>query len=292
MMESGSHEVSEAFGDFHTSSVDVEAPSSLGDVLPVAESVAPPPELLERLHKLEEVQEQIPKATPLNITEEQKKIRRQRCLVCISVVTVAAIIAIVLGMLLGMNNDNEKDDNTESATFILLKDMVTSVWPDSSDSVSDQSSPKYAALEWLEGNAYLNDYPEWKRIQRYVLAVLYYSTNGDSWQRNDKWMSDEDECLWASAASDPLWASAAVNPVCNNETGFLRLDLRANNLVGTIPLELGRGLSNSLEIVFLSDDEIAGTIPTELGMLSNLDRPCTYVLSQLGFDSILQLIFI
>ena len=124
----------EAFGDFNTSTADVEAPSSLGDVLPVAETVAPPPELLEKVHKLEEAQEQIPKATPLNTNRgTEENLEAAMFDWCISVVIVAAIIAIVLGVVLGTNNDNENDDNTESPTFILLKDMVTSVWPDSSD---------------------------------------------------------------------------------------------------------------------------------------------------------------
>jgi hypothetical protein len=99
----------------------------------------------------------------LDATKERKKIwrKRKQWLIGAGVMIIAAIIAIVLGVVLGTNNDVENDVNTESTTFILLKDMVTSMWPDSSKVLSDESSPQYLALKWLEGNAYLDDYPEW-----------------------------------------------------------------------------------------------------------------------------------
>jgi hypothetical protein len=189
--------------------------------------------------QINEAQEQIPKVTPLDATEEWKKIWTKQWLIGASIMIVTAIIAIAFGVVLGRSND-ENDANTESPMFILLEDMVRSVWSHSSEVILDESSPQYSALKWLEGNTYLNEYPEWKRIQRYILAILYYSTNGDSWQQNDKWMSDEDECLWALDTSDET-----NYPVCNNKTESQSLILKANNLDGMIPLELG-GLSNSL----------------------------------------------
>ena len=51
--------------------------------------------------------------------------------------------------------------------------------------------------------------PEWKIIQRYVLALLYFTTNGGSWDVQAKFLSREDECMWiAPTPSD--WKSRDV----------------------------------------------------------------------------------
>jgi hypothetical protein len=51
--------------------VDVEAPP---EKLRVASEVAPPPELLERMHKLVDAQAHVPKAIPLDMHEEYRKL--------------------------------------------------------------------------------------------------------------------------------------------------------------------------------------------------------------------------
>ena len=33
-------------------------------------------------------------------------------------------------------------------------------------------------------------------MERYVMADLYYSTNGTNWTRNDRWLSNETVCNW------------------------------------------------------------------------------------------------
>jgi hypothetical protein len=80
-------------------------------------------------------------------------------------------------------------------------------------------------LTWLEGNANLDDYPDWKRIQRYVLAVFYYSTNGDEWRRNTGWLSDEDECTWLTDETN-----VETRPVCDEDGAYNNLRLEKNNL--------------------------------------------------------------
>ena len=33
-------------------------------------------------------------------------------------------------------------------------------------------------------------------IQRYILTVLYFATDGDDWENNDGWLIDANECNW------------------------------------------------------------------------------------------------
>ncbi|MEN8218677.1 MAG: leucine-rich repeat domain-containing protein [Pseudomonadota bacterium] len=87
-----------------------------------------------------------------------------------------------------------------------------------------------------------------------VLVTLYNSTNGDSWTDNSGWLKTNKPCWW--------------NGVTCSGGHVSRLSLRDNQLTGSIPSELGN-LSN-LSDLHLSDNELTGSIPSELGNLSNL----------------------
>jgi len=112
-------------------------------------------------------------------------------------------------------------------------------------------------------------------IQRYVLAVYYYSTGGDSWRQcgavegasdcnatatnfytgRDNFLSGADECYWFSIG-------------CRDG---LVTDIRlanSNGLTGTLPPEIG-------ELVHLENfdqfrNDIGGSIPSEIGNLKKL----------------------
>jgi hypothetical protein len=96
-------------------------------------------------------------------------------------------------------------------------------------------------------------------MQRFVMATLYFSTNGDSWREDDGWLSDEDECDWFSSASK--------NP-CDKNGHLRELDLRDNRLEGTMPVELS--WLHSLLRINLRESNIGGTIPPQFGSLNLL----------------------
>jgi hypothetical protein len=93
-------------------------------------------------------------------------------------------------------------------------------------------------------------------MQRFVMATLYFSTNGYSWRKDNGWLSNEDECDWFSSAKNSC-----------DENGRLReLDLRDNQLEGTLPVELS--WLQSLLRLNLRDANIGGTIPPQFGNLN------------------------
>lgn len=119
-----------------------------------------------------------------------------------------------------------------------LIDLLSSVSLDGGTALLTPSTPQNSALNWLAGNTNLGTYTNEKKIQRFVLATLYYSTNGDAWHNNTGWLTDLDECTgWSNNAYD--------EPFCSSDGAVLELAILENNLNGKIPEDIGL-LSNSL----------------------------------------------
>ena len=89
-----------------------------------------------------------------------------------------------------------------------------------SGTVSDASllttpgTPQYEAVEWLIGADALYICPSTNKctvIQRYTMALFYYSTEGDSWDQcsesdqscANSFLSPIDECDWAGITCNP-----------------------------------------------------------------------------------------
>eukprot|EP00970_Alexandrium_tamarense_P000847 scaffold97_cov193-Alexandrium_tamarense.AAC.16 len=103
--------------------------------------------------------------------------------------------------------------------------------------------------------------------QRYVLAILYYSTNGDEWKNSTDWLNGH-ECNWKG-----------VGCASDGEAGVMSLtylDLSNNLLNGTIPSEIGYissltqascPYSSKLQ---LWGNNLFGSIPSSFSLLVNL----------------------
>eukprot|EP00559_Dactyliosolen_fragilissimus_P004595 CAMPEP_0184859078 /NCGR_PEP_ID=MMETSP0580-20130426/4114_1 /TAXON_ID=1118495 /ORGANISM="Dactyliosolen fragilissimus" /LENGTH=709 /DNA_ID=CAMNT_0027355527 /DNA_START=770 /DNA_END=2896 /DNA_ORIENTATION=- len=153
------------------------------------------------------------------------------------------------------------------------------------------------ALRWLDSDdAYKICLDNPKLIQRYALAVFYFSTNGDEfWEScgrnsekkcdsldekifpkndpitslwsNELWLSPVDECLWGGLA-------------CNEENKMLdRIYFDSNSVKGILPDELGKLTTlrwltiegaNNEEDYANGIDGLSGFIPTQLKDLTSL----------------------
>ena len=174
---------------------------------------------------------------------------------------------------------------------VLLFEFLVENSLDGGAALRNPKSAQYEAFRWLSGNFFLQSYSDERRIQRYALASLYFSTEGDQWSNNLYWLSDQDECtMWFSRI-----AEVATGAICNTDRHMITLDLDYNNLRGTLPQEIAllshlrrvelyggpqAFISGSLpsQIALLTDLEsmnvrgnrITGSIPSELGYLLNL----------------------
>jgi hypothetical protein len=98
-------------------------------------------------------------------------------------------------------------------------------------------------------------------INRYALAVFYYSLSGDKWINRTHWLSPtEYYCNWYGVVccNDDIRTSTLCN---SNEFGkIIEIDLFRNNLIGPIPDVISL-FNPSLYSLYLSENSITGTIP-------------------------------
>ena len=90
---------------------------------------------------------------------------------------------------------------------------------------------------------------------REVLIALYEATNGAGWTNNTNWLSEKPLETWFGVGTD-------------SNGRITELNVKDNNLSGTIPPELG--LLSKLTLLNLSDNGLTGHIPRQLGRLNNL----------------------
>ena len=106
-----------------------------------------------------------------------------------------------------------------------LIELLSLVSADGGAALQDPTSPQHTAMLWLQStnNSGVNEVSV--ILQRYALAVLYYSTLGDQWTTAYSWLTSASECSWFAVT-------------CNDKNNVEHLDLAVNNLMGTIPMEL------------------------------------------------------
>lgn len=146
---------------------------------------------------------------------------------------IAVAIAIPLTF---ANNDSSSTDSYSDEEISYRKDQMRTILEGVSDpsTLGDESSPQHAACEWIASqdvlspldNGILSSGMKKLILQRYALAVFYYSTTGDTWFSADGWLDGQrEECSWE-------FIECVNDDVVSIDTGA------RNNLIGDIPPEM------------------------------------------------------
>jgi len=128
----------------------------------------------------------------------------------------------------------------------------------------NKDSPQHKSLCWWLDDLDTNKDEEESQdkntslMQRYLLTLLYYSTNGDeSWYNKSNWLQKESsECNWYGISCD------AYDGVVST------INLASNNLVGYLPSEIGEFVE--LNHLILNDNNLKGALPVETVKLKAL----------------------
>lgn len=122
------------------------------------------------------------------------------------------------------------------------------------------------------------------QLERDVLLTLYQTTHGADWGRNGGWNgAPGSECSWYGITCDDTQSAVIgidlgfnnvagpIPPELRNLQKLQSLDLTANPLTGTFPIELTQISSlRSLRLGEFYGKPLGGTIPKELAQLTNL----------------------
>jgi len=100
--------------------------------------------------------------------------------------------------------------------------------------------------------------------ERQALIALYNSTNGDSWHNNSGWKTPPlDADGFAMPGTEDSWYGVLISSETVSD-----ISLASNNLVGTLPVELGN--FTNLRYLWLNNNQLSESIPPELGNITYL----------------------
>jgi hypothetical protein len=102
-----------------------------------------------------------------------------------------------------------------------VENFIPSIYPQWNDSI-DSCSSENQALLWLSSG--INNGGEinnLQRLQRYILAVVYYQQGGIEWRRSTNWLSEKSICVWEGVE-------------CNDNSFVRVLNLDQNRLTGQV----------------------------------------------------------
>ena len=130
-------------------------------------------------------------------------------------------------------------------------------------SLSDTTSAQYRALEWVSQGTIetRTSWPQLEMVQRYAVATIYYSTNGDAWTYM-RFFGPRSVC----SLDDIPGLDAPL--ICDDDWNIVDIKFHHQDLLGSLPSEIS--LFSSLRYLGLSYNTLTGHLPTELGLLTHL----------------------
>jgi hypothetical protein len=120
------------------------------------------------------------------------------------------VVGVILGVAIPLTTNNTACTNKSLGCLaeLLLQNEVADA-----KALQDESSPQFRALRWLANNDTMvldldSATSVVLAVERYVLAVLYFATNGEGWK-------DRGDFLSASSVCE--WFSGGIGPLCNDD---------------------------------------------------------------------------
>lgn len=233
----------------------------------------------------------------------------------VAIIVIAAIV-IPVSIVLTRDNGSSAEPTTdysltsqERHDFIYQR-IVDSGLSDPED-LGDEGSPQQLALEWIVSGdhgdlSHEHDF----LLQRYALAVFFYSTHGEfihpppsdedeteqkeeavdghedypaeeeenkelanspDWINQNRWMSSYGICAWHGIQCHHRPGTEPTDNSFDDEGDVILVNMTDNNIRGTIPKELFAA-HPYMRYVSLAGNGIFGTLPSEIGYLDDIRK--------------------
>jgi hypothetical protein len=130
---------------------------------------------------------------------------RKAIVACVVVVAlqvlgaIGATIAVLLPGKSGEEKTTQPDDTMQPARLVALQEKLAVAFDDKL--FNDANSAQYRDLEWLALEdplqPDLDSIPFQTLKNQYIIVLLYYSTNGQKWKKNQySFLSNTSVCVW------------------------------------------------------------------------------------------------
>lgn len=208
----------------------------------------------------DEVQGELEKHSILGVPLTRKVVFGSLC----ACVALAVIVGVVVGTGGGGNSSSSADNSGSSSLradhrfWSIGETIESSVGRE----IFDNSTHEYEALRWIASSDPLQvdvKGPREEVLQRFVIATLYFATQGEFWTQKYDFLSKVHECEWNNGE---------FGVFCDDGQTVSRVELVASNLDGTVPRDIG--LLTALVVLNLTENSLRGDIPESLAMMEDL----------------------
>ncbi|CAB9520966.1 Leucine Rich Repeat [Seminavis robusta] len=260
---------------------------------------APPPEI-EGLAVAnlvtEEDRDNLPTARPQQMgREREQESKKFKTKIFVGVILIVACVLIVLTVLVPNNKDESSRAPTKTPSAspseapTTLMDSILSLLPMETivTITEDAESPQSEALDWLmqEGHELRLSLSSERILQKFALATLFFATAGEAWIDHTNWLNHSvNECDWFNKpefAGVSTWRTFLGEgflqgffpgdeqpAICGDDGLYQHLWLDENNLAGSLPMELY--LLTNLQTMSLSNNRLQGSISSHIGQLGSM----------------------
>jgi len=195
---------------------------------------------------------------------------------CVVVLVIAVCLGASVGLIILKHASNTEKRQEEIQNFL----SVVSLPGD----LQKYGSPQQFASTWISRHdpiqltvpSGMDDEGALEFISRYIAAVFYFSLGGSEWNDRFNFLTEDNICDWNRYYTDGTSEYALVNLgiTCNINNEPRTIMMPNNNMVGSIPPELG--LLTGLETLSLQMNSISGTLPEQMENLRYLSGAIFY----------------
>jgi Leucine-rich repeat (LRR) protein len=203
-------------------------------------------------------------AAEVNDVSSNSCVMKKRTLLLLGIL---AVLLIIGGIMAPAPNEANIIGSAPTLDDALLEELrsLNATSDEDLELFSEPLSPQSQALAWMKNDTIIMSPSRSTQdlLQRYVLAVLFYATDGSNWFWSQSYLSSNDVCTWNNG-TDVYGVYCRLDGESVDE-----LVLPSNSLLGQLPWELG--LLTNLEIINLGRNSLMSSIPNELGLLLSLN---------------------